>query len=557
MNSETENIGAVWDQREWHPVRFWLKRFLAGNPFYIVSAALLLYGIYCVSMDPRFSSREIQQMVFNFGSLQVYGIVLTLTALFLARRRIWYDSTLLVVLESALVLVPFLLVSQAISLVPRTAYLICGLTVFFTAIHYSMLKRFYPGLNLPSSLLGFGAMIIAVNAALPLLFKSMQDTGTAAMALDMQEAALRLALTGVLPTLAVLAVFLPPSKEAGVLPPQKKWLPLLIHFLWIIATGVHLYSIQYVYETRYQVSFFAPTVWVLAWVLAYRLRDSITPVAAGIQKALLVLPAIIALPIVWPGRTELNGYFLLCNLVLYSVIYFRERTNRIALQLALVSLAAVFAELPKEFWPSFPIGIGVESWVLTGTAAYIVLAALTSRNPKLGLAGALTVAWGTAVLLRRSEAAFPLALQAGFGFALLHSIVWKDIEHAGAKAVRCLTAACWALHTLSWTQSHSRFSFMVPATVAAAVVIGYFAFGLLRNIWASRLLLYAAAAVLISTPVSYSVERVRTASPGVLVVIGSFILFGIGTWFALNKSKWTREKAGEYSVENTSEGPRD
>src|SRR4051812_13886376 len=78
------------------PLMYWLKRFLACNPFYLVSVALLLYGCYRISMEPKLFGQESLHLVFNFSSLQFYEILLVLTAIFLARRQIWYDSTLLV-----------------------------------------------------------------------------------------------------------------------------------------------------------------------------------------------------------------------------------------------------------------------------------------------------------------------------------------------------------------------------------------------------------------------------------------------------------------------------
>src|SRR5687767_12237599 len=81
----------------------YFRRFLACNPFYLVSAALLLYGIYRASIDPRFLIREVSQLIFNFSSLQLYEFLLVAVAIVLARRRIWYDSTLLMVLENMLI----------------------------------------------------------------------------------------------------------------------------------------------------------------------------------------------------------------------------------------------------------------------------------------------------------------------------------------------------------------------------------------------------------------------------------------------------------------------
>src|SRR5262249_11442017 len=94
------------------PWKDWVRRFLACNPFYLVSAALLLYGFHRVSADSSFLSKELSQLFFNFSALQVYELLLVTTAIVLARRTIWYDSTLLAGLESLFVFVPFILVTQ-------------------------------------------------------------------------------------------------------------------------------------------------------------------------------------------------------------------------------------------------------------------------------------------------------------------------------------------------------------------------------------------------------------------------------------------------------------
>src|SRR6267154_2077391 len=78
-------------QRIWH----WLKRFFACNPFYILSAALLLCGLSRISSDSKLLNKETAHLIFNFSSLQCYELLLVSTAIFLARRCIWYDSMLL------------------------------------------------------------------------------------------------------------------------------------------------------------------------------------------------------------------------------------------------------------------------------------------------------------------------------------------------------------------------------------------------------------------------------------------------------------------------------
>src|SRR5258705_7690670 len=90
----------------------WLRWIIARNPFYLLSAALLLFGVNRLSIDPGFIPGEESNLVFNFCALQVYEFLLVLVAIFLARRLIWYDSTLLIAIENGLVLVPCLLITH-------------------------------------------------------------------------------------------------------------------------------------------------------------------------------------------------------------------------------------------------------------------------------------------------------------------------------------------------------------------------------------------------------------------------------------------------------------
>src|SRR6476620_6322929 len=103
----------------------WATRLFDSNPFYLLSALMLIYAIYTISVGPTFFASEPRQILFNFTSLEVYSLMLVGTAVFLARRRIWYDSALLVVLENILVLIPFMLVSHAAFVQNRLAVSIC------------------------------------------------------------------------------------------------------------------------------------------------------------------------------------------------------------------------------------------------------------------------------------------------------------------------------------------------------------------------------------------------------------------------------------------------
>src|ERR1044071_1831218 len=98
--------------------RYWARRLLVRNPFFLCSAMLLLFGVNRLSLDPSFLGEERANLLFNFGALQFYEFLVVGTAIILARRKIWYDSALLIVVEHGLLLVPFLLLTQGALLKP-------------------------------------------------------------------------------------------------------------------------------------------------------------------------------------------------------------------------------------------------------------------------------------------------------------------------------------------------------------------------------------------------------------------------------------------------------
>ncbi len=67
------------------PLSWWLRKFFACNPFYLVSAALLIYGCYRISIDETFVDRETARLLFNFSSVQVYELLLVGVAIFSGR----------------------------------------------------------------------------------------------------------------------------------------------------------------------------------------------------------------------------------------------------------------------------------------------------------------------------------------------------------------------------------------------------------------------------------------------------------------------------------------
>ena len=264
------------------PVSYWVKKFFACNPFYLVSAALLLYGVYLVSFDSGFAGREFSQLVFNFSSLQVYEILLVATAIVLARRRIWYDSVLLVGLENLLVLVPFILISQA-ALLSQTAPLsqrivlgICLAGAAAVLLRFWGLKHFFKDLNLPRRALVCGLALLVVNVVLPLVYRHLHDSKIGTKPTEGAAYELnRYSWLLLVPAMFALINLLPKPRQAGNLLPQRRWLPAGLLALWAAGSATHVYCLSYVYNFDLEYVFILPVLWVVVWTAYLRHGDFI------------------------------------------------------------------------------------------------------------------------------------------------------------------------------------------------------------------------------------------------------------------------------------------
>lgn len=556
------------------PGDHWLKRLLACNPFYLVSVALLLYGCYRISLEPGIFTKESAHLVFNFSSLQTYELLLVVTAIFLARRRIWYDSTLLVGLENLLLLVPFILLTQA-ALLPNKE-MIWAMSVIgglMAVLRLGSLKRLIPTLNFPSRLVWIGFAILATNVVLLIIYRTLHESkfGTkleSGPAYETNEYVWML----LLPLLCVLALTLPCAKQLGQLWPERAWLPTGLFSLWTAGTAVHLYCLGYVYDFSLRGELLAPTIWVLAWVIYARVRWSSKavcvesgrgslpplPIRWGegwgegegsvlksnvqntdrgvLDRLLLLLPILSTFIACWPESSKVFFTLTLLNIALYAVLARHNRENRLVRHLALVSFAALVAGLPESWGVKLLPHFTREKFIGLAAAGYCLLWAVRSTDPRAGILGALVSAITTLVAGAGEENTLHWAAQLGFVFLLLHSLRWSDLDHTGATMLRIVASSLWLIHAVIWTHTTGRP--WAPCILAAAVLAIYLAARVVRGHWSSRVIPLAASLVVLAGPAELGGNKLETFPTGLLAVIGSFLLFGVGTLAALTKHRW-------------------
>jgi hypothetical protein len=316
--------------------------------------------------------------------------------------------------------------------------------------------------------------------------------------------------------------------------------------LWAAGSATHVYCLSYVYNFDLEYVFILPVLWVAVWTAYLRHGDFITNPARLLANVLLMPPlavALLALP-----RADHTAFFVitLLNLAAYLALFLKDRSNRTAFHLLLLSGATLFAGLVKPIESAPSVGINLDSsgkWLLICAVAYGLYWLIRSRNPKAGVWGAVIVAIAMFNLAPEGRLGFELGGQCAMLFLLLHSLCWVDAEHRGAGAARVLAGVIWFLHSLIIVLGQlPHAAYLVYGAggllLAAAILIKIF-YGNWRPVVAP----IAALLVLLITPGEYAAVKLQATPAGYLAITGSFLLFGLGTIAALTKPRWNRTPA--------------
>jgi hypothetical protein len=465
--------------------------------------------------------------------------VLVVTAIVLARHCIWYDATLLIVLENMFLIVPFILVSQAALIEQRMVWAMCLAAAFLAAARGVALRRWILEMRFSPRLLGCGLGVLTANAALPAIYRILHETKvgtkpTCGAAYEMNE----WSWLWLLPALCALANLLPRQREHGELPVQRRWFPVGLFLLWVVATSVHLYCLGYVYDFDLRRELVAPALWVLAWTLHRRLTDLIAAPVPALRTTTLVLPLFASLCAAGAEKPVVFFTLSLLNALAYGAVAFVNRDNRIALHLLLVSVAALVAGLPSAWMPAMAPEFDRDKFLGAAALIYVLLGTTLSRNPKLAFLGVFAAAIAAGTMRGNHADAFHWAAQAGLTYLLLHSLRWRDHDHDGASAVRVLTAVAWVLHSVFWVRDGALL--WHPLLTAGVVIVICVVARVICGCWAARVVPFAALLVAISWPTNFIFEKMQNMPMGIAAVAGSFALFGIGTIAALTKHRWNK-----------------
>jgi len=504
----------------------WLRLLLAGNPFFIASAALLLFGINRLAVDPNFLRVEETKLLFNFSALQLYEVVLIGVAAFLAARAFLYDSTLLVMIESIVLLVPFMLVTQAALIDRRLALGLCAFGSGLVLIRFTALKNWFSELNLPGRsffLLGF---LVLLNGSTPLLLRHYVEGGGS----DAWEEPNQLGWLIVLPIALLLGLTIR-SRDAGTSAKagQAAWIPLLLYALWIIGTAVHLWCMGYVAEREFHLYLLAPLLWAASWT-AYAHAGLFSSRALPYLKPTLASASVAAILLAATAADARIGFVLAAlNVLVFGVLV---KSRREAQPLLLLSVSMAIALLPLEWLPGWMPSLSRMKCIELGLGASILALSLQSPRPMLTLCGSFTAALYPRILWPALSG--HVSLEVGLIFLLLQSLRWEDSRW---EKLRIVTAATWIVHAFGWTYVGETLSGWTVSSAAVIVLLAYPFLLYLTDALKSRLIPVTAIVVLSAKPLTVFAHWIQPVSTGLVALLLSFALLGAGTWFALYRNR--------------------
>jgi hypothetical protein len=515
------------------PIRSFWGTLIRCNPFYLFSALLLLYGVYRASVDPAFLSTETRQAMFNFASLEGYGLMLVATVILLARRKIWYDGALLYFIENVLVLVPFILISHAVVLDPTLARTLSILGCALVTLKFGVMKRFFTKLNFPQRMLVLGGMILLVNAGIPLVFRKGLDVNN-----DLWQLRSSYCWFLLLPLLAMAGHMLDRLHVQSAEEEEhcKQWIPLATFLLWISGTTVHLYSIGYVDDQKFELAKFSVLGWAIAWLLCAKITLALSRFTPAAPVLMLVVP--LTTPLLALERPALAVALNVLNAVIYAVLCLRWKAIRIPALLGGLSLVIAFLLTPDDWVTPVLKDYSKGAVIATLVAAAIIIKAIRERQARWGLFGAVVTGFLLLTMGDENRFSAHYSVQIACVFLLIHSLFWKGKQERGSQMLLVFGGTILCLDSYALARGELGVVRMLPFITGIPVLILAFLF---RRAVVPML---AVVVSMLALPLSYGASLVHGAPAGILAVAASFVLFGFGTAFAI----WRRRSPGSHTI---------
>ena len=471
----------------------WLATHLVRyNPAYILSAALMIAGVYTILEPGEQALGNLPAILATFSTFQVYELLLVGIALFLIRRLgVMDDGATLVLVEAAFVVGSFIILDEVTF---RDGHVALGLGLGLLAAALAVcrfgvlapLRAFERGLRRP--LLGLMVLLFVWNAVAPAVAARVLDAG------DPGIEALHLAGWWALAALALPMAVLAGSRRQELLPEGRAFVQSPVGF-WVMAgivvlvSAVHQNRIGYVLDIGFSPSDAIP----LATVVCVGLVNALTVARRrrrGLEHVVAALPAGLCVVVLLGGWFEPLGAW----------------GTRVA------APRAVFVhELRTLTWPTAWLGL---------VAALTLLHAWRRRSAAFAHqagAVAMAAAWFAAAATPHPVATSPTAFVAVLGIYLLINAIAYRSPHCAIGFLVILNAGIRCV-----LPSEPVWGVYVSPNVVWIATLGVSAFGfwVAFRRWAPRWVPHLGTALVMLAVVSASFAR-STQAPRWLLGAGT------------------------------------
>lgn len=528
MNSlNTDSLDESHPSNAFSPKRL-LSAITLCNPLLLLSPMCLLYGIYRAVTAPNLFAGDSANTIFNFIALSLYVLMVCVTSTLLARKRIIPDTTMLLLLHALLFVSPFILIAHGVFLEGDLAAALgwggmgCGLAQLY------ILRRRLPETYLSRPLLIGGAILLAVNFAAPLIFRSGLDN--ARNDNEIWGTVASYAWNLALPLLAAWLNLLPARN--GQLLWSRNWFAFVIYALWLAGTTVQLWTIAYVDDRSLHLHQFAAVAWVLAWTLFHRAQ--LFPEAFAKRFEALLPAAIILIPIVGAiAGLNLNIAAALFLLNLPLSILARGRAPILAL--ASASIVAAACCMP----------LGWMQWLIPQTDRFQFIAMILATIILGGMAilrdsrAGVTAAFALSIILAQfANASAATIINAIVLFLFLHQLRWEKIGPRESAALLAL-GLCWIIQALN-LELHGQNTRMacIVATIVTTVVLRNASLGLPTSLIPP----ICSILILFIHPAHITTRATAHAPSGALAIAMGFLLLAAGAWRSI---RWNSSRCDE------------